>query len=589
MNGQVAPRKVIVAVHGIGDQTRYATIQQVLAQFARYHGQTAAVPLGNFHTDGNSVVFTPKDAGKLSELGFAEVYWADIPRKLADEKHLLEDTYPWVQTIIGRLHQRQIRQPPPAGTAPLTPADERMIEQVLGEMLQTIDVLERLSFLADKMGLFAFDLKKVLTDFLDDVQVVAEFKKQGGEIGTVFAKQMQKVCQQFEGVEEIYLIAHSEGTVVTLLGLLAALCSEENSWISKVRGLMTFGSPIDKHLALWPELFEAFTKPCKKPTQPIEWHNYYDYGDPVGFELDTARKRFTSGPWEGVFDFPDGEHRHDHGFARYSLPGKAHTDYWQDADVFGHFIRNVVYKEDPPKPEVEKYKDPPRTKALPWLVSWFAPYLGAAALLFCAVLVLYKAVHGYLQPGLKAGATDLTQAFGIVASISCLLAGLTVLARIPRLTRVWKWRLFGFVFFLVSIAGSRFLSSIPAEGFWESVERMLGWSDLGLAGAAVGVAIAIYFFSKLFPSWGMRTLLIPGGIAVASVVFIYLQGGVRGDLWPVFLAGAVFLYLWWLVALIFDLTFVWHRYIRKSVPVLEYRYQEAQVVAPFREGAQRLA
>ena len=574
MNGKVAPKKVIVAVHGIGDQTRYATIQQVLAQFARYHGQTAAVPLGNFHTEGDSVVFTPKDAGELSELGFAEVYWADIPRKVANEKYLLEDTKPWVRTIVGRLHQRQIRQPPPAGTAPLTPADERMIEQVLGEMLQTIGVLERLSFLADKMGLFSFDLRKVLVDFLDDVQIVAEFKKEGGEIGTLFAKQMQKVCQQFEGVEEIYLIAHSEGTVVALLGLLAALCSKDNAWISKVRGLMTLGSPIDKHLALWPELFEAFETPCEKTSPPIEWHNYYDYGDPVGFELDTARAKFTSGPWKTVFNFPGGKNSHDHGFTRYSLPGKAHNDYWQDADVFGHFIRNVVYKEDSPKPEVEKYKKPPRTKALPWLVSWFAPYLGAATLLFCAVLVLYKAVHGYLQPNMKAGEADFSLVFSNVASITCLLAGLTVLARIPRLSRVWKWRLFGFVFFLASIAGSRFLSSIPKEGFWISIERMLGWSDLGLAGAVIGVAVTIYFASKLFPSWGMRTLLIPGGIAVVSVVFIYLKG-VRGDLWPVFLAGAAFLYLWWLVALIFDLTFVWHRYIRKSVPVLEYRSQKA--------------
>jgi hypothetical protein len=36
------------------------------------------------------------------------------------------------------------------------------------------------------------------------------------------------------------------------------------------------------------------------------------------------------------------------------------------------------------------------------------------------------------------------------------------------------------------------------------------------------------------------------------------------QLWPVFLATAFFLYIWWLVALLFDLTFVWHRYIRFS-------------------------
>ena len=313
-------KKIIVAVHGIGDQTRFATVQQVLAQFSRYFGGTAAVPLGNFQPSGNAVVFTPNSPPGLSGFGFAEVYWADIPREVVKKGYVLEDVQPWVKTIIGRVHQR------PSTT--LTDADARMIEQVLGEMLQTIDVLERLFFLAGKMGVFSFDLKKVLVDFLDDVQIVAEFKEQGGQIGQIFAELMQAVDDQLQDAEEIYIVAHSEGTVVTLLGLLTALCAQDNPWISKVRGLMTIGSPIDKHLILWPELFATFQKPCRQLDPPIEWHNYYDYGDPVGFELETARQRFASGSWENVFHFPA---TNDHGFARYPLPGKAHNDYWQDA------------------------------------------------------------------------------------------------------------------------------------------------------------------------------------------------------------------------------------------------------------------
>jgi hypothetical protein len=33
----------------------------------------------------------------------------------------------------------------------------------------------------------------------------------------------------------------------------------------------------------------------------------------------------------------------------------------------------------------------------------------------------------------------------------------------------------------------------------------------------------------------------------------------------VVLAAAAFLYLWWLAAHLFDLVFVWHRYIRSSL------------------------
>src|SRR4030095_779850 len=78
--GAMTAKKVIVAVHGIGEQIQFATIQQVLAQFSRYYGQTAAVPLGSFHSGSKSGVFTSDDPPEMSGFGFAEVYWADIPR-----------------------------------------------------------------------------------------------------------------------------------------------------------------------------------------------------------------------------------------------------------------------------------------------------------------------------------------------------------------------------------------------------------------------------------------------------------------------------------------------------------------------------
>jgi hypothetical protein len=37
------------------------------------------------------------------------------------------------------------------------------------------------------------------------------------------------------------------------------------------------------------------------------------------------------------------------------------------------------------------------------------------------------------------------------------------------------------------------------------------------------------------------------------------------SIWPVLLAGAAFLYLWWLATLLFDLGFVWQRYVRRSI------------------------
>jgi hypothetical protein len=587
MSGEI--KKVIIAVHGIGNQTQFATAQQVLSQFSHYYGGSAAVPLGNFHVEDDSGVLTLEEPKTMSPFAFAEVYWAHIPRELVEQKYVLEDVQPWVRTIIGRIRQRQL-----AAKGELKDSDERMIEQVLSEMLETIDVLERLCFLADKMGIFSFDLKKVLVDFVDDVQVVADFKQQGGQIGQEFAKRMQTVNERFKDAEEIYIIAHSEGTVVTLLGLLTALCTRNNSWISKVRGLMTIGSPIDKHLILWPELFEAFQTPCHQLSRPIEWHNYYDYGDPVGFELDTARKKYTSGAWEGVFNFPE---RNDHGFGRSPLPGKAHTDYWKDDQVFGHFIDNVIEKDSkaqPPspqesgKPAPAKFPESPPDKWWAQFVSRTLPYTIGAALLFCAVFVLYKAVHGLLHPD-----TPLTlwPVFGEVAGLSCLLAGVTVMARVPRLTQRRKLHWIGGLIFLVSIFGFQALSCLPGNGekfgtCMTTAVRLPG-SDLSFVGLALALVFAVYLVGRLRPAYGLSALLSLGGAVVAYVVFRFVDGS-EGNLWPVFLAGAVFLYLWWLVALLFDLTFVWHRYIRDSWknPILR-KWPQEQGAAP-QSGARRL-
>jgi hypothetical protein len=48
-----------------------------------------------------------------------------------------------------------------------------------------------------------------------------------------------------------------------------------------------------------------------------------------------------------------------------------------------------------------------------------------------------------------------------------------------------------------------------------------------------------------------------------------------GPLWRVFVGIAACLYLWWLAAMLFDLVFVWHRYLRHAV-ALEFLRKEVQ-------------
>src|ERR1043165_319924 len=89
--------KLVVAVHGIGNQFRYATVQAVAARFSAYCGENARPPLGSFHprpplTAGILPLDLHTIPEKLKGLAFAEVYWANIPREVVDQNDTIEET-----------------------------------------------------------------------------------------------------------------------------------------------------------------------------------------------------------------------------------------------------------------------------------------------------------------------------------------------------------------------------------------------------------------------------------------------------------------------------------------------------------------
>ncbi len=91
-------KKILIAVHGIGDQFNFATIQSVAHRVCDYVGQPAAMPLGRFHGTIATVTraYLPDpDRDPHVNCGFAEIYWADVPRKPAAEKYILEEPTNW--------------------------------------------------------------------------------------------------------------------------------------------------------------------------------------------------------------------------------------------------------------------------------------------------------------------------------------------------------------------------------------------------------------------------------------------------------------------------------------------------------------
>ena len=555
--------RLVVAVHGIGNQFRYSTVQAVASRFAAYCGRPITQPLGAFHPAklitnpdspelGAYLFEPPNDFEKdFGGFGFAEVFWADIPERAADTKNTTEESKAWAQTLVERV--RMLDQ---SSTGKSDLIDYKKASAVVEEMIGTIRVLENLLFIAKKAGLFEFNLGQLLTDFLGDVQIVTDFKDYGGYVFKRFANTMDNLVRRMPNVEKIYIVAHSEGTVVSFKGLVTALADQKNrnnAWVDKVKGYMTIGSPLNKHIVMWPKLWQDL-KPAPGRTcrDPIRWRNYYDYGDPVGFNLEITREWMEENGWllkeetkEGArfFQFGNGD---DCGFTRYPFPGKAHNDYWNDDKVFGHFIDEVVLEQN----RAAK----PGTIWWTVFVSRVVPYVLCLALLAGGTYVLYKTlVTAFFK-------SDPLPVLGDVSGITCLLAGVTLLSRMPRLEKIWPGSVIGAAALALGIIG--YLSFVSSRT--QTLLSSAFWIPNGIIWWFLIVSLVSAGLSKWRPQWGMKPLIGLGGIAACLVLRTLLQkhpSVLDRSLWELLLANAAFLYLWWLSASLFDLVYIWHRFI----------------------------
>jgi hypothetical protein len=472
-------------------------------------------------------------------------------------------------------------------------------------------VLENLLFLAEKAGLFRFDLRKVLEAYLGDVQLVAEFANYRADIVSRFHKAMQDIYEKQRdagnGDVQLHIVAHSEGTVVSFLGLLQAMSGiqlqqsgpQDQSafklvptghipeWLKHVHGYMTIGSPIDKHLLLWPRMWEKLVAaPDAAQLAPgqIRWRNYYDYGDPIGFKLETARE-WVHKYW-AAFEF---EEKHDIGFARYLLPGKAHNDYWNDPDVFEHFVDEVVDPANAERPASaaggasawERFSrsvglkltkkqpaskkpgslysfgrwllsEPPRTKWPVYVFGPALPYVLSAVVLLVGVYLLCKSVTDFTsltsEPltlfylrrdlGVEATTVGAWYLFRGTLGLSGLIAGTTLFARLPRLAAGVQWRIGGWIAFL---AGCVAYIAVPSRARLENGALFVKWFPMvnELAAATIGVLLIALLVAVVgrrvtqrpkenherAQRWfwrGMRPLILCGALAVGVIVLTHL-------------------------------------------------------------------
>jgi hypothetical protein len=541
------------------------------------------MPLGFFYIGKADEVRVSQlhvpDSSPLKRIGFAEVFWADIPRKVVKDEDTLEESKAWGASVVSRAQATYMHKV--KNHRELRDEDFKLCGGVIEEIIETVAVMENLLAVVEKMGVFKFDLAPLLRDYVGDVQIVTEFSYYRKKIVARFNNAMAKIVGWFfhrypNGTPEIYIVAHSEGTVVSFLGLLEALSGHEicdpdaesvaisTDWIRFVRGFMTMGSPIDKHLLLWPDIwkgllldsrrdgdavvFERDGKDRLRLARPIQWRNYYDFGDPIGFKLETAVE-FLAGKHCEAFDFQTD--KHDFGFSRYWLPGKAHNDYWGDPEVFGHFIDDVVMRSvQPPEP------DPPvapESKRLVSIVSTAIPYLLALALHLAAVFVLFKGVTAFLTPESGTGKTAFSEVIPQIARLGLLMVGVTVAARLPRLVKTTGWRWHGVALFVFLLAAAPTWFWLPPELVGFLGKPFLAFcTAVGVAQAKAGVVALLLAAATVAasgwrvprrPRFARRTLMVCGALVVLAIVVHRLRdANSHQPAWPV-VAGVAFLYL----------------------------------------------
>ena len=672
---------VIVVVHGIGEQIRFSTVRYVATRLAGSKTLLAGAgvlpvstqPLGYFHSDVRgltSVRLVDDDTSlpkmPLSSIGFAEVFWADIPEQVVKQGDTLEETKAWARTVVARARALCLRAQ--IKKSQIIPPDFGLAAEVLDEVIETVYVLENLFFLADKAGLFKFNLRRLLEDYLGDVQIVTEFSSHRTDIVGRFHRAMEDIyemqCREGNDKVRLHIVSHSEGTVVSFLGLLYAMSGTRMipagpagsgsppemkarkrvpGWLKHVHGFMTIGSPIDKHLLLWPRIWDtlnpSFADASLEAGQ-IKWRNYYDYGDPIGFKLETARRWLDFHKLRSFEFCGCPKCHHDIGFARYLLPGKAHNDYWDDPAVFEHFVDDVI------KATPGVSAKPPTDKRPELWISPTLPYLLSFLVLFVGVFILYKGVSRFINPiqeplelsiiysALEVRLHPEEPAYRFLLNtlgFSMLIAGTTLFARFPRLAATLYWKKWGVGAFAIGAALYACLVSPQTRAEIGSVFGELHPYATTPGVVLLALMVAILGFLMTRPAkgedrrqrWffkGTRPLIISGALAVALLVGTELYPTLFGlgakltgaqrallsapqarivedsvlrdkeikqlfqkpenlvnlqkvepiltrrpPVWPVFLAGTGYLYLWWLATLIFDLAFVWQRYVRRSV------------------------
>lgn len=324
--------KHIVVVHGIGDQKRFETMFGFVNEFLRAFAASGRKFEVEKLVPDLAVMMKAVKAGQhvcpgqpahirlnASEaVGFSEVYWQDIINDLLDEDGApVVPVFKWAHSINTRFVSRGGH-------------DGDGWRMAIDNMESILTLSQRIARLTRQDDQF----QRVLNRVLGDVQMYAESLEVRTLVNTRFHTVLRQVREQAREVGavdgssvEIHVVSHSEGTVVAFRSLVEGACLSEEPdrwWFERVKTLVTLGSPLDKHHAIWPATFPVEER-IDPRARKIDWYNYWDTSDPVAYGLAALEPHNPRSNAAKLFRV-----RFDRGFSRYWIPGLAHVKYWTD-------------------------------------------------------------------------------------------------------------------------------------------------------------------------------------------------------------------------------------------------------------------
>ena len=317
-------QRTFVVIHGVGRQHELDTLRTLV------EGADRALAVPSKFTLAELDEKRIRSAPLLVEEGgrrFAEVCYSDLID--AHSEYSETDLMRWLRTFesrLYRLHRMHVHDAPPDFTA---------IKLVVDDILLTTTIAK---FVAERLKVKPVLFESSAHAFLEQIQLFLDRPSYRNAILERVEDGLTEIAAQ-EGASGIVLVTHSLGTVVTFIALLRAQDSGA-AWLNQVREFITFGSPLDLFLVLFPEHFPFPSASC---VRNIAWTNYTLRNDPIATDLK------VTGQWlpslvPGLFK----QDRVEEVELGNGSIATAHTDYWHDVGLLdGIFGRQPVSSSEP--------------------------------------------------------------------------------------------------------------------------------------------------------------------------------------------------------------------------------------------------